>query len=89
MTTTLRIESANPDYCGVWLKDFVEDEMHELEIESSQSYNWIGHVLSHVFLDDDFSYKINCLLIAFEQSEELRKITIKPEGFDEFTIIKE
>jgi len=47
---TIRIESENPDWFGVWNKSEVESEMKDLDIKTDEtSDEWAEYILDHVF----------------------------------------
>ena len=69
MNTYLNIESNDPDICGKWKANEVEEEMNELEIPLENEWTWLEYVLDHNF--EDYDIDVDALVKILKSSDSI------------------
>ena len=69
MNAYLYIESNDPDICGKWKANEVEEEMIELEIPLENEWTWLEYVLVHNF--EDYDIDIDALVKILRSSDSI------------------
>ena len=69
MNAYLNIESNDPDICGKWKANEVEEEMNELEIPIENEWSWLEYVLVHSF--EDYDIDVDALVKILKSSDSV------------------
>ena len=69
MNAYLNIESNDPDICGKWKDNEVEEEMNELKIPLENEWTWLEYVLDHNF--EDYDIDVDALVKILKSSDSI------------------
>ena len=69
MNAYLNIESNDPNICGKWKANEVEDAMIELEIPIENEWSWLEYVLDHNF--EDYDIDVDALVKILKSSDSI------------------
>ena len=71
MNAYLNIESNDPDICGKWKANEVEEAMIELEIPIENEWSWLEYVLVHSLQDYDYDIDVDALVKILSSSDSI------------------
>lgn len=70
MNAYLYIESNDPDICGKWKANEVEEEMIELEIPLENEWTWLEYLFDRIF-DRRYDIDIDALVKILRSSDSI------------------
>ena len=79
MNAYLYIESNDPDICGKWKANEVEEEMIELEIPLENEWTWLEYLLDRIF-DRSYDIEIIDALVKILRSSDSTLIVMMHNG---------
>ena len=79
MNAYLYIESNDPDICGKWKANEVEEEMIELEIPLENEWSWLEYLLDRIF-DRRYDIEIIDALVKILRSSDSTLIVMMHNG---------